>query len=163
MNVAFAGVQPGAYFIPGYDDALSAAADALRLTINEAVAPKTSAVPNRAEQIAKMLLEALDDGAECNLYPAPDSLARAVAVLRSLPTTVQLPSVVVESDGEVGLDWDEGAQSVLSVSVGESPMLRYAALIGPEPAHGRVPFIGVLPQTLSFFIRRIYSRQSSGA
>jgi hypothetical protein len=35
-------------------------------------------------------------------------------------------------------------------------MLRYAALIGAEPVHGRAPFAGVLPETLSFLLRRIH-------
>jgi hypothetical protein len=74
----------------------------------------------------------------------------------SLPGDVRLPDVVVESDGEIGLDWDIGQRSVLSVIVGEGSMLRYAALIGPEPLHGRVPFAGVLPATLSFILRRIH-------
>jgi hypothetical protein len=156
MIVTYALVQPGAV-APTYDDALSGTAASLRGAIWQTWASGKSVVARRADEIVERLMVALREGAEQgSIYASPDALRCAVALMRAVPSDYPLPDVVVESDHEIGLDWGEGVRRVLSVSVGEGPMLRYAALIGAEPAHGRVAFTGILPETLSYFLHRIY-------
>jgi hypothetical protein len=159
MNVAFAPVPPGAFAGLAYDDAVSSVAVSLRRTIDAALARQTSMAEGRADQIAESLLTALRDAGHERLYATTDAYTRALALMRSLPSDLPLPEIVVEDDGEIGLDWEEGPRRVLSVSVGDSPMLRYAAFVGVEPLHGRVPFAGLLPETLSFLLGRIYPRR----
>jgi hypothetical protein len=63
----------------------------------------------------------------------------AVGLLGSLPTHVPLPTVRVEEDGQIALDWDEASDRVLSFSATDTGMVGYAGLLGLEELYGRVP------------------------
>lgn len=136
----------------------SAGAD-LRESIGGALTQDKSMPVRRIDTITARLLHALVNAASDVDAAAVgiDSLGRAAAFLWALPDWVPLPDVVVESDGEIGFDWDEGPRSVISVSIGEGPMIKYAALLGSEPIHGRLAFAGSLPATLSFLLDRLYA------
>jgi hypothetical protein len=152
MSLAIAGIYPGVSFVP--DRAVSDEAVDLRDYLADT--GESRAVTGRHRDAMERITAALIQGFEEGFYPLSGATEHAFAVMCALPDAIQLPDVVVESDGEIGLDWDSGQRSVLSVIVGEGSMLRYAALIGPEPLHGRVPFAGVLPATLSFILNRIH-------
>lgn len=155
MSVAeIASDYPAALFSP-FDGAVSREAAELRQEFDQAFTGQGSVVAGRYDEIASRLVDALQHATEDGVYARPESLNRALAVMTSLPVHVPLPDVVIEADGEVGLDWDFGRRHVLSISVGEGPMLRFAALVNSEPVHGRVPFGGVLPKTISFFLSRL--------
>jgi|SRR6185436_10204086 len=160
MTFAYALTQPAAVVGPTYDAAVSPAALSLRRTIAETLESHQSLVARRADEIVGRLVSELQRASvEDGIHATSGAVARAASVLRSIPSEYPLPTVVVESDHEIGLDWDEGVRRVLSVSIGDGPMLGYAALIGAEPSHGRVAFTGVFPTTLSYFVRRIYGHQ----
>jgi hypothetical protein len=164
MIFAYAGVPSG--FDLTYDYALSGAAASLRDSLTETWESRQSLVSRRADEIVARLLSALQSASDDHdLLAMSEAIARAASVLRSIPDEYPLPEVVVEDDHEISLDWGDDVRRVLSVSVGGSPMLRYAALIGAEPTHGRVAFSGALPATLSFLLRRIYggNRQRAAA
>lgn len=155
MNVAAAALFPSALLVSAFDDAISQEAIALRQTLDEAFTAQGSVVADRYDEISRRLWDAVHDASTNGVEATSDSRCRALAVMQSMPSHIPLPDVVVESDGEIGLDWDFGRRHVLSISVGEGPMLRYAALISAEPVHGRVPFAGDFPGTLSFFLDRL--------
>ena len=154
MSVATIAEVPGILFSP-FDGAVSREAVELRQELDEAITSRGSFTAGRYEEIESRLVHALQHATDEGIYAMRDSLCRALAVMRSLPVHIPLPDVIVESDGEIGLDWDFGRRHVLSISVGEGPMLRFAALVNSEPVHGRVPFAGVLPGTISFFLNRL--------
>ena len=111
----------------------------------------------RRDTLTERLLSALLKADQDEVLVSQDACDRALAVLWSLPSSCPMPDILVEDDGDIALDWDEGARRLLTVSIGDSPMLRYAALIGAEPTHGRVAYAGAMPATLSFLLRRIYA------
>ena len=144
-------------FVPQIDRGVSNEAAELREWLALSISSQSSAVTGRQAEIADRITNALVNAFDADVLPLPGAISRALGVMCSLPYDVELPSVVVEDDGEIGLDWDNGDRRVLSVIVSDTSMLRYAALIGPEPLHGRVPFAGILPATLSYVLQRIYS------
>lgn len=158
MSVSGGLLHSTALFVPPFDQALSPAAVDLRCTINEVLLTGVSVnVSSRIDEMTDKLLSAISNTHNEGVYVNPEAVDRALAVIWSLPPHLPTPKIEVESDGEIGLDWDEGRRQVLSVSVGEGSMLSYAALIGAEPVHGRVPFAGTLPETLGFLLDRLYS------
>ena len=73
------------------------------------------------------------------------AISQALALLDALPAWVPPPEIVVESDGQIGFDWQVTGNLVLSLNVGVGGMIGYAALNGLESSYGRLPFAGVLP------------------
>ena len=142
--------------VPLYDDAVSLAAISLRDRLAEATAPGTSVAVTPATMLRDALIAAIRIPAtDGDVMPSPEVVRRAFMFARSIPVDASRPEIVIESDGEIAFDWDYGRRRVLSVSIGEGPMLRFATLIGAEPVSGRVPYAGVFPQTVAYFLRRL--------
>jgi len=81
------------------------------------------------------------------------TISQALALLDALPSWTPPPELAIESDGQIGFDWQCSSDRVLSLNVGPGGMLGYAALIGLESCYGRVPFAGVLPERISTLLR----------
>ncbi len=80
----------------------------------------------------------------------------ALAFLETLPTTTPVPDVVPEPDGEIAFEWDYGPWRILSVSVGPTGLLSYAALYGrTSKAHGAEKFIDRLPGAIAVCLDRL--------
>lgn len=94
-------------------------------------------------------------------FTSPEAVGRALDLLNLLSPTVPLPEVVVESDTEIGLDWDEGNRRVVSLTVRDNPMIGFSAFFGAEPLYGRTPFAGEVPQIIRFLLDRLYARRSN--
>ena len=76
--------------------------------------------------------------------------------LTTLPAELPLPVVVVESEDEIGLDWDEGTEIVVSLTIDDSDRIGFAALLGREPLYGRAEFSDGLPETVRYLLARLY-------
>jgi hypothetical protein len=90
---------------------------------------------------------------------SPEAFSLTLELLNALPHDIPLPTVVVEADGNIGLDWDEGARQVVSLTVRDTPMVGFSALLGAEPLHGRTPFAGEIPQTVRYLLQRLYRQR----
>ncbi|MCY4600413.1 MAG: hypothetical protein OXF27_10905 [Acidobacteria bacterium] len=91
------------------------------------------------------------------------SFNRTLEFMRSLPSELPLPIVVVESEDEIGLDWDEDPQRVVSLTIDSSDRIGYSALFGREPIYGRVYYIDDgLPETLRDVLARLYPSAELG-
>ena len=84
-----------------------------------------------------------------------DALRNAYEVIESLPLGMPLPSVGVEPDGHVTLEWYRYPRWTLSVSVSPEGVLHYAALFGAANHRGSEEFTGDLSPTLKSLIRRV--------
>jgi hypothetical protein len=72
-----------------------------------------------------------------------------------------MPDVSIEEDGEVGLDWDEESNRVLSLSAADDGRIGYAGLIGKKELHGRTPAqVGALPQEVVQALLSMYPSQT---
>ena len=142
--------------MPLVDQGLSRYAEDLRGHLFETDASDFArSVTSRSTQASDQLWEAIfEDGREG--YILADALWRAQCLLLSLPEHVPLPAIFIDDDGGIGFDWDEDRRRVLSVSIDETPMIRYSGLVGADRFAGRVAFDGTMPATLLHLLRRLY-------
>ena len=112
---------------------------------------------DKTSDIASRLLEAVTHAAERNGMSVPASaLTKTMDFLTSLPAELPLPVVVVESEDEIGLDWDEGAAGVVSLTIDDSDRIGFAALFDREPLYGKAEINDGLPETLRYLLARLY-------
>lgn len=76
--------------------------------------------------------------------------------LTTLPAEVPPPVVVVESEDEIGLDWDEGAERVVSLTIDDSDRIGFAALFGREPHYGKAQLSDGPPEMVRYLLARLY-------
>ena len=81
----------------------------------------------------------------------------AAHFLRTLPLGTPIPSVGIEADGQITLEWHKSGYRTLSVSVSPEADLHYSALIGPNKIYGTEAFLGDIPQIILDLVRRINS------
>lgn len=99
---------------------------------------------------------------ECSLHRisakpvTATTLSIAKDFVESLPHAIRTPEITGENDGNVNLEWYVHRRRILSVSVSESGLLYWAALIGEEDPRGTCRFYGEPPNTLLYWIRRVY-------
>lgn len=87
---------------------------------------------------------------------SPATYGHARAFLEALPMTAPVPDVVPEPDGEIAFEWDYGPWRILSVSIGPTALLSYAALYGrTSKAHGAEKFIDRLPGAIAVCLDRL--------
>jgi hypothetical protein len=96
------------------------------------------------------------DGYEA-LPVSQDSLRNAYLFLESLPLGFPGPSIGVEPDGQLTLEWHHSARRTLSVSLSPDDELHYAALFGPSRVYGTEAFFGEVPVSILELIRRVYA------
>jgi hypothetical protein len=84
-----------------------------------------------------------------------DTLGYAYRFIEALPLGYPLPSVGVEPDGHLTLEWYRNPRWTLSVSVSPEGTLYYAALFGSEDPRGSCSFFDEIPETLLFLLRRV--------
>ena len=76
------------------------------------------------------------------------SMAWASKVLSAFPDHLGVPEIAFEPDGDVGLEWWQGAARVLAVSVGRNGDLRYATRLNAATVIGTEVFADGLPDRL---------------
>jgi hypothetical protein len=79
----------------------------------------------------------------------------ALNLIDALPLGYPLPSVGVEPDGHLTLEWYRHPRWTLSVSISPSGLLYYAALFGSNESKGVERFIGFFPAILLDLIQRV--------
>jgi len=156
--MTFAAPAPQAVVLRLTDRAQGPEGIALRQSLERAVA--TRDLEDRGQNILQRVSAALHRASdEDGVQTSPETMGRALDLLAALPLSVPLPDVVVESESELGLDWDEGSRRVISLTVRDNPMVGYSAFIGAEPLYGRVPFLGEVPETIRFLLGRLYAQR----
>jgi|SRR5688572_27082912 len=140
------------------DRAVGADGTELRASIEAAVNLQHS---SRTMELLQKIGSALRKGNEKDgVMLAADTFGRMIEFLSVLPPSIPLPNLVVESESEIGLDWEVSVRQVLTVTIGRTAYISYAALLGFEPVYGRVPFAGQIPETVTFLLQRL-EKQSS--
>ena len=136
------------------DRSLGTEAEGLRESLYEAAAPASE---DRGGEIFSRLADALEQAEVSDETTVSYSaFTKTWDFMMSLPTELPLPVVVVESEDEIGLDWDEDHQRVVSLTIDDSDQIGFSALFGREPHYGRVDCIDGLPETLRYVLARLY-------
>jgi hypothetical protein len=86
---------------------------------------------------------------------SPETLNVARRLVTALPQEVPSPSVGVEPDGHLTLEWYRAPTWTLSVSVSPESDLYYAALFEANDVRGREVFCGEAPEIILSLIRRV--------
>ena len=142
------------------DRSLGIEAKGLRELLEEVAAPASA---DCGSEILSRLFEALAqaanrDGTTVSL----SAFIKTLEFMRTFPSEIPLPIVVVESEDEIGLDWDEDDQRVVSLTIDNSDEVGFSALFGREPLYGRVECVDELPETLRYVLARLYPRAELG-
>jgi hypothetical protein len=87
-----------------------------------------------------------------------ESVDMTARLLDALPLMGMRPTVGVEPDGQVTLEWYASPHRLISVSMDPAGDLHYAARIGPERQYGTVPFFGEVPARITDLVRRVSSQ-----
>lgn len=152
MSAALAVPAP---FMYSFDDrAVGAEGQALRDLLEDA-RPQSS-TEDRAEEIYARAQAAINSASEHDVLVDVGTFQHAIDFLAALPAEIPLPDVVVENGSEIGLDWDEGAHRVLSLTVRDTPLIGFAGLFGVEPIYGKLDLASQNSETLRFLFGRLY-------
>jgi hypothetical protein len=89
-----------------------------------------------------------------------DNYLAAWKFWRTLPTTVPIPEISVDPDGEFILEWHNGPRKVFSVIVERGHQLTYAGLFGDNKVYGNEYFEYELPPMILFNLRRALTETS---
>ena len=106
---------------------------------------------------ASLLNALLPEGASA------EAITNAATFLELLPLQVPDPAVLVEEDGQIGLDWKVGTRA-LSLNLGKGGMIGYSAVFDDETAYGRAPFSSTeLPARIASFLRSLATERPAGS
>lgn len=155
-------MSPGSAFcapyhsVAGVDPAIGSSARELSAAMDRPFYLDTSVYFQRAMDSHHRVIHELQRAAEeQGVNVSADAIMKAFTVLDALPYGTALPEIVIEDDGQVGLDWQLSANRMLSLNVGNGSMLGYAAVIGLDSSFGRVPFATELPERVVDLLRRL--------
>jgi len=103
-------------------------------------------------------------GADDVIVPDQQSVLFAAKFVDALPFHLVSPSVALDSDGEISLDWWFGPYAQLSISIGPTGKLTYAGLIGREGhRHGVELFRDRVPEVLLVTLAELERRFASSS
>lgn len=151
---------------PSTDRGVSSAARDLRTWFAEAVAKfrEPESLGGQYRDALRELEEAVEEAEEASKIgeaetspPQRDSYVLARRVLEIFPTSVPMPEMSLDPDGEVAMDWIGGRGSMFSVSIGADGTLSYAGRFGVSRVHGSEVFSDELPEQILAGIHRAYS------
>lgn len=86
-----------------------------------------------------------------------DTYLNAFRFLEALPLGFQSPSIGVEPDGHITLEWYKAPRKTLSVSVSPDGFLYYSALMGVRRTNGAEPFVGDVPRIILELVGKVYA------
>jgi hypothetical protein len=83
----------------------------------------------------------------------------AVKFLRRLPSTIPMPEVVAEPDGDIAFEWYMKRRLLFVVSFSGVGVISYAGMFGKgSKVHGSEYFLESIPPSIIENIRRLWSR-----
>lgn len=82
---------------------------------------------------------------------------QAERFLGALPTTIPVPEVSVDPDGEVAISWNMESNWVFSVSIGPTGRVSYAGLFGTSKAYGTEWFLNEIPEAVLDNLIRLFT------
>jgi predicted DNA-binding antitoxin AbrB/MazE fold protein len=90
------------------------------------------------------------------LAVSQDALLNGRRFLESLPPDLPAPSIGVEPDGALTMEWHCSERRTLSVSVSTGEELHFAGLFGSNRVYGTETFLGQIPKPILDLVRRVY-------
>lgn len=88
-----------------------------------------------------------------------ETVAQALSLLESLPSTVDAPDISVHPDGELSFYWTRGRRATLVVSVSGSGRVSFASILGQRRFHGTEYLVNGLPTSLELVLRQLHANE----
>ena len=151
-------------FFPPIDTGVSETAAILKKTVEEILGDCSRSVTLDDQSMMHALREAIEECSADNWdgYGAKaislDSYRNARLFAMTLPTTVPLPEVSVDPDGEVSFEWFREPKMVFSLSIGAHNEINYAGLFGHNKVNGKEHFYDEIPKAIFDNLDRLLSR-----
>lgn len=132
--------------------------------IDQAVQKPRSEIRNSVLGHSEAIEELYDVWEECRtpgwdgygaLAVEQDTFTAAYMLISTLPLSFMRPSIGVEPDGQLTLEWRKSPSRVLSVSVDPNGLLHYAIVSGMKKHHDTLAFFSTAPQKLLQLVRSL--------
>ena len=107
------------------DHSLGGEGERLRELLQDAATPASE---DRSSDIAALLKAVSHAGIRGGPAVSISVFSKALELLTSLPTEVPAPGVAVESEDEIGLEWDEDDEKTISLTINNSNRIEFVAL-----------------------------------
>ncbi len=85
----------------------------------------------------------------------PDAIRHAFGWLLQLPTSTPMPSVSIDVDGHVAIEWDNGPRQIISIRLAGDGTIYYGGLLGYSTFYGAEVPADVIPEPVARAIDRI--------
>jgi len=148
--------------LPSNSPGSSAAYDEVRTSLEEARA-RTLSVASALQSAAAATLARIEvecdspgwDGYEARAITS-NTCNRAFSFIAALPSWMEPPAIVPESDGQIAIEWEFGPSEIFSVSIGEQGPIYFAGIFGKnKERHGVEPFEGSIPEEILDYINKL--------
>jgi len=157
MTIAAAALPTtGFAFAPWVDRALSKEARVVCELIDAASGFSGSVTVGEPKRSAREALAAVYEMARVENWDGegsasvePSTYPYANQFLGLLPSSIPVPEIAADTDGEILFEWDLGPRRVFTVSVGRDGTLTFAALFGHRKIHGVEHLGETLPVVMS--------------
>ena len=117
------------------------------------------AVYDELNSILKECKEANWDGN--NALPVEEATSEKTRYfIKALPLHIPLPSVGVEPDGQLTLEWHRDLRWTLSISISPEGTIHYAALFNDDSIWGSENFSGTISTNLLNLIQKVHTTVS---
>lgn len=146
------------------DRSLSADTIGLGRLSSYATASRSATLRNDLPAVVRLLDALSKASAETGVRVTPATFSRTLGLLQVLPAHLPPPEIVVESEHEIGLDWDESYRRVLTVTVDATSRVGFSSLIGEDLQQGRLEFAEgshQVPRVLGLLFSQLYPRFSA--
>jgi hypothetical protein len=84
-----------------------------------------------------------------------ETFRQAYRFLEALPLGFIPPSIGVEPDGQITLEWYKSTRKTLSISVSPEGDLHYSAIVGLNKSYGTEAFFGEIPKPIFELLNRV--------
>jgi hypothetical protein len=81
----------------------------------------------------------------------------AKKIIKLLPSSIQIPEIIAEPNGEIGFEWRRSKGQVFVISIGGKHRINYAGIFGDNKTHGSEYFEEAIPSVIIENLRRLYS------
>lgn len=84
-----------------------------------------------------------------------DACAVTVSFLDALPTTIPIPEISADNDGEVALDWIFEPRKALTISINGRGRCSYAWMLGQSTVRGTDWFTDEIPANVAYALAQL--------
>jgi len=114
------------------------------------------------EEALKSLIELYIERSDANWdgYNASplteDAVSDAWKLIKLLPSSIRMPEILAEPNGEIALEWYKGSKLIFVVSVSGKGTITYAGIFGSNTIHGSEYFSESLSPIIVESLRRLF-------